>query len=273
MASELIKQNYRDIADAIRTKTGSSESMTATEMPEKIASIETGITPTGTLSITANGEYDVTEKAGVDVNVPIPEGYIKPTGTIGITSNGSSINVKQYEFANVNVTSDDYLIIEPYFFKGQDNIDTSLDLGGDFPMVYTSLLTKIRLEDEPQRVDYIMHAVASNEETPQDFIDNYINTWDDLEPNICWYYEGTKENNAYVAIKMFLVSNTTMSLEDSYWAPQIWVACPGASFNESDFRNALSSNFPGGVKMLDYENNAVATFNWEDIYITISEDC
>lgn len=51
------------IANAIRAKTGKTTNMTLAEMPSEIASIQTGITPSGSITLTEEKSYDVTEKA------------------------------------------------------------------------------------------------------------------------------------------------------------------------------------------------------------------
>lgn len=47
------------------------------------------IKPTGTLEITENGSHNVAAYESVDVDVPIPDGYIVPSGTLNITENGA----------------------------------------------------------------------------------------------------------------------------------------------------------------------------------------
>jgi hypothetical protein len=72
-----------------------------------------GGTPTPTqektVEIMANGTVEVTPDEGyalskvtANVNVPIPDGYIKPSGTLQITANGEHA-VTEYEKVNVNV--------------------------------------------------------------------------------------------------------------------------------------------------------------------------
>lgn len=70
-----------DIANSIRTKKGTTGTINAQNFSSEIASIETGITPTGSIDITSNGTVDVTNYASANVNVANQNPYIATTAT------------------------------------------------------------------------------------------------------------------------------------------------------------------------------------------------
>lgn len=94
------------IANAIRAKTGKAESMTLAEMPTEIGSIETGITPAGSINITQNGTYDVTDKASAVVSVSgsAPTLITKSISANG-TYNASSDSADGYSQVTVSVST------------------------------------------------------------------------------------------------------------------------------------------------------------------------
>lgn len=76
------------------------EDVTAYEKVKVISAVPVGVFPDGVLEIVANGDYNVTEKKSVSVNVP----GIVPAGTKEIAKNGT---YDVTEFASVNVAVPD----------------------------------------------------------------------------------------------------------------------------------------------------------------------
>lgn len=164
------------IGDAIREKTGKVDKLTLDEMPTEIASIEGGgTTPANPviepLSVTENGTY--TAPNGVDgyspieVNVPIPEGYIKPNGELEVTENGT-FDVTDKVSVNVNVPTGGggggdfelptgYSRVDYIQFDGTQTVDTGIICNQN---------TKIQLAFTRERsTQHYMFGVASSNNT------------------------------------------------------------------------------------------------------------
>lgn len=100
-------QTLTNIADAVRYKTGTNGKMLLSDIPDKIRNIE-GIIPSGSIEVTENGTYDITDKAEVIVNSSaqwttegIADGS-EPNGDIDL---GDAENVIPYAFFGRPISS------------------------------------------------------------------------------------------------------------------------------------------------------------------------
>lgn len=152
MAKVLVTDTHlTNIADAIRGKKGTSDTYKPSEMANAISNIETGIEPIGTLDITENGTYDVTEYATANVNIAndtseIEDAFISHTIS-GDYANDRVTKVKYgtfYEDSKLtsislpNVTS-----VESYAFYKCTSLDTinapKLQSASSYTFAYTIL--------------------------------------------------------------------------------------------------------------------------------------
>lgn len=76
------------------------EDVTQYEKVKVVTDVPVGVFPDGVLEIVANGDYDVTEKKSVSVNVP--DTGIIPAGTKEVVENGT-YDVTEFASVNVNV--------------------------------------------------------------------------------------------------------------------------------------------------------------------------
>lgn len=155
----IISNSYlEDIADAIRYKKGTEETFYPSQMGGAIRSIE-GIVPTGTMEIDANGVYDVTEKAEVDVDVnpdlrPLAvseNGTYQPDGFDGYSEVSVDVYSSEYsddieDFSGGNVLA--------LISHAQEYINT-----GYYPKIATEYYIKAHKTTNYQRYENLFSAL------------------------------------------------------------------------------------------------------------------
>ena len=242
---------FQDTANAIRSKTGKNGLIIPRDFADEVASIETGIEPSGTLNISENGTYDVTDYAEADVNV---ESYPEPSGTIELVEQGYA-DVKDYARADVRLNKISLVyssFTQPGSFLNAGykvTIMNMLDFNTNDEGIYAEV--SIDCSDMPE-TDYASYIEGKLDDIGVDCGGR------ELELVLPIYYFNTgSERNSYIDHMIFRFVNVSWSDSGGEW--------------DSNFINWLTSEFTGMyIYTLSGHSYDVLGWNNEHVEIVIS---
>lgn len=224
------------IGDAIRAKTGSTDLMSPAVMVTAIEGIETGsssggITPTGTITITSNGDYDVTEFATASINVA-GTADIEPVVLTGNQAGGCNntiavtfINAFPDKVSTLNIEDGSDMFVSTTFetipfdinFKNYGESSANTSLATSMFRACTSLKTMPAVNYlHPASITQMFYGCQKLQSFPDDFAENWnFNQWH----NSGWFEKNYLFYNCYSLRKapQALIDNLYCNQNDEYY--------------------------------------------------------
>lgn len=115
---------FTDTANAIRAKKQSVAEISPLDFADEVASIPTGVTPTGTIQITQNNIYNVTDYASAEVNVNTPQSVNVGFASLAIDDSAQT-KAAWLESSYLNEDLDDFSLMDLDINWGDDVPDPS----------------------------------------------------------------------------------------------------------------------------------------------------